>query len=122
MHTLLRGSGSTRCSFVRLSHTGKRFKPTLHCLMMLWSSMLKILNLLCMLTTIYHQKTTTLILRRDAVMNHHTDWRVYALSLVDEGITDYDTLLIACMKWMSQDDVFEMLDANELSPRFVEES
>lgn len=53
---------------------------------------------------------------------HHTDWRVYALSLVDEGITDYDTLLIACMKCMSQDDVFEMLDANELSPRFVDES
>lgn len=50
----------------------------------------------------------------------YTDWRVYALSLVDEGLTDYDTLLIACMKWMSQGDVYEMLDVNELSPRFME--
>ena len=50
--TLLLISGSTQFSCVKLSHTGKRFRPRSHCLMMQWSSMSKILSLRCMLTTI----------------------------------------------------------------------
>lgn len=47
--------------------------------------------------------------------------RDYALALVDDGLVAADTLLLAALKYLSHDDVREMLDANELSPRFTEE-
>ena len=31
------------------------------------------------------------------------------------------TMIIMCLKWMSEDDAEKMLDANELSDRFLEE-
>lgn len=43
--------------------------------------------------------------------------RDYALELIDEGVSAL-TLLTACLQYMSHDDVREMLDMNELSPRF----
>lgn len=47
-----------------------------------------------------------------------TDPRSYALAMVeDEGLSRI-YLLTACLKYMSCDDVRDMLDANELSPRF----
>ena len=46
--------------------------------------------------------------------------RDYALEMVYSGRVDRETLLIACLKYMSHDDVRDMLDANELSPRFIE--
>jgi len=52
-------------------------------------------------------------------MSHHIDWRTHAVYLVDEGVIDPHHMMIACLKWMSSDDVYEMLDANELSPRFM---
>ena len=45
--------------------------------------------------------------------------RDYALELVERG-HDPEYLLLACLKYMGHDDVREMLDANELSPRFLE--
>lgn len=36
------------------------------------------------------------------------------LRMVDEGLIDKDTLIVACLKWMSEDDVREMAKANEL--------
>lgn len=50
------------------------------------------------------------------------DPRDYALRLVDEGLIDPQFLLECALKYMSHDDVRGMLDANELSPRFSEES
>lgn len=47
--------------------------------------------------------------------------RNYALILVENGTTTADDLLLACLKYMSHDDVRECLDANELSPRFFQE-
>ena len=47
-----------------------------------------------------------------------TDPRSYALELVDMGAVPADRLLLCAMKYMSHDDVREMLDMNELSPRF----
>ena len=44
-----------------------------------------------------------------------------ALELVEEGFTTAEDLLTMCLKWMSTDDVEEMLDANELSDRFLNE-
>ena len=44
--------------------------------------------------------------------------RDYALKLVEGGLVDVNTLLLAALKFMSHDDVRGMLDANELSPRF----
>ena len=44
-----------------------------------------------------------------------------ALELVEEGLTTAEDMLTMCLKWMSTDDVEEMLDANELSDRFLDE-
>jgi len=49
-----------------------------------------------------------------------TDPRSFALELVDMGITA-DHPLLCALKYMSHDDVRDMLDCNELSPRFDEE-
>jgi len=48
--------------------------------------------------------------------------RDYAIGLVESGLVDAMTLLTAALKYMSGDDVREMLDANEWSPRFDEEN
>ncbi len=47
-----------------------------------------------------------------------SDPRDYALQLVEEGFSA-DHLLLCALKYMSHDDVRDMLDDNELSPRFV---
>ena len=44
-----------------------------------------------------------------------------ALELVEEGFTTAEDMMTMCLKWMSTDDVEEMLDANELSDRFLDE-
>ena len=47
--------------------------------------------------------------------------RDYAVALVEDGLVSAEVLLTACLKYMSHDDVRGMLDANELTPRFVED-
>jgi len=49
------------------------------------------------------------------------DPRSYALDLVDNGLSA-QILLEAALQFMSHDDVRDMLDANELSPRFDEDA
>ena len=44
-----------------------------------------------------------------------------ALELVEEGLVSADDMLIMALKYMSTDDVEDMLDCNELSERFYEE-
>tara|TARA_B100000497_G_scaffold103224_1_gene118152 strand:+ start:175 stop:354 length:180 start_codon:yes stop_codon:yes gene_type:complete len=44
-----------------------------------------------------------------------------ALELVEEGYTSYEDMLTMCLKYMSTDDVEDMLDTNELSDRFLDE-
>ena len=48
------------------------------------------------------------------------DPRDFALGLVEDGLVDTEVLLRACLGYMSTDEVRDMLDANELSPRFEE--
>ncbi len=48
-----------------------------------------------------------------------SDPRDYALQLVEHGYSA-DNLLLCALKYMSHDDVRDMLDCNELSPRFDE--
>ena len=43
-----------------------------------------------------------------------------ALELVEEGYISAEDLLTAALKYMSTDDVEDMLDCNELSERFME--
>ena len=45
------------------------------------------------------------------------DPRSFALELVDNGYSA-ENLLMACLNYMSHDQVQDMLDANELAPRF----
>jgi len=52
----------------------------------------------------------------------NTNPRDFALELVDSGMVEADHLLLCALKYMSHDDVREMLDMNELSPRFNEET
>jgi hypothetical protein len=49
------------------------------------------------------------------------DSRDKALELVENGYVSTEDLLTMCLKYMSTDDVEDMLDANELSERFTEE-
>lgn len=53
-------------------------------------------------------------------MMNDINYREVALELVDEGYVSAEDLLLACLKYMSNDDVEDMLDANELSARFYE--
>ena len=49
------------------------------------------------------------------------DARDKALELVEEGVVSAEYLLTACLKYMSIDDVEDMLDCNELSERFMDD-
>lgn len=49
-----------------------------------------------------------------------SDPRSYALELIEEG-ADMGVMLLACLNYMSHDDVRDMLDTNEQSPRFDDE-
>ena len=49
------------------------------------------------------------------------DSRDKALELVENGYVSADDMLVMALKYMSTDDVEDMLDANELSERFVED-
>jgi len=44
-----------------------------------------------------------------------------ALELVEEGMVSAEDMLTMALKYMSTDDVEDMLDCNELSERFMEE-
>ena len=44
-----------------------------------------------------------------------------ALELVEEGMVSAEDMLTMALKYMSTDDVEDMLDCNELSERFEEE-
>ena len=51
----------------------------------------------------------------------NSDPRDFALELVENQLVSADHLLLCALKYMSSDDVRDMLDSNELSPRFDEE-
>lgn len=50
-----------------------------------------------------------------------TDSRDRALELVENGMVSAEAMLTMALKYMSGDDVADMLDANELSARFHED-
>ena len=50
-----------------------------------------------------------------------TDNRDTVIEMVEDGMLDPMMALTMCLKWMSNDEVAEMLDANELSERFMED-
>jgi len=50
-----------------------------------------------------------------------TNARDKALELVEDGMVSAEDLLTMCLKYMSTDDVADMLDSNELSDRFLED-
>ena len=49
------------------------------------------------------------------------DFRDYALELIDEGSLNARDFAIMCVKYMSSNEVEDMLEANELLPRQIEE-
>ena len=50
-----------------------------------------------------------------------TNFRDVALELVDNGMVTAEQMLTMALKYMSNDDVEDMLDCNELSERFLYE-
>ena len=50
-----------------------------------------------------------------------SDNRDRLIELVEDGMIDPMMALTMCAKWMTDDEVGEMLDANELSARFHED-
>ena len=50
------------------------------------------------------------------------DARDKALELVEDGMVSAESMITMCLKYMSTDDVEDMLDTNELSERFLEEA
>ena len=50
-----------------------------------------------------------------------TNYRDIALELVDNGLVSAEDMLTMALKYMSNDDVEDMLDTNELSERFFED-
>ena len=53
-------------------------------------------------------------------MTHFTS-RDEALELVENGIVSAENMLTMALKYMSTDDVADMLDCNELSSRFMDD-
>ena len=51
-------------------------------------------------------------------MKMATDSRDKAYDMVEEGRVSAEDMMTMCLKYMSTDDVEDMLDANELSERF----
>jgi len=49
------------------------------------------------------------------------DWREYALEQVEIGTIDPELLATCLLKYMSQDDIQDCLDTNELTPRFADD-
>jgi hypothetical protein len=45
----------------------------------------------------------------------------YLLQCVEEGLLDKDTVIMACVKYMSEDDVAEMCRINEFFPASEED-
>ena len=43
-----------------------------------------------------------------------TDFRDQAVELVEDGMVDPNMMLLACLKYMSQDEVADMLEINEM--------
>jgi hypothetical protein len=60
-------------------------------------------------------------MQRGQTMQRQQNSRDRALELVEEGYISAEDLLTAALKYMSRDDVEDMLDCNELSDRFMEE-
>lgn len=50
-----------------------------------------------------------------------SDPRSFALAMVEDGLVSADHLLLCAINYMSHDEVRDMLDCNELSPRFDED-
>ena len=50
----------------------------------------------------------------------YKDYRVMALELADEGITTFENLALMCLKYMSQDEVEDMLRVNEFNEIMAE--
>ena len=49
------------------------------------------------------------------------NYRDIALELVENGMVSAEDMLTMALKYMSNDDVEDMLDTNELSERFLED-
>jgi len=44
-----------------------------------------------------------------------------AIEMAEEGMISWETLAVMALRYMSEDDVADMLDANELSERFEQD-
>ena len=50
-----------------------------------------------------------------------TDYREELLIMIENGVITAETAVEMMVRWLTSDEIAEMLDANQLSPRFMEE-
>jgi len=50
------------------------------------------------------------------------NWRTKAIEMMEEGIITPKVMAEMLIKWLTSDDIYECLDANELTPRFCEDA
>jgi hypothetical protein len=56
-----------------------------------------------------------------SISYHRQDSRDEAFALAEDGVISWEYLATMALKYMSTDDVEDMLDCNELSARFKDE-
>ena len=54
-------------------------------------------------------------------MNYWNPSREKVLEMVDNELLDCRDALVMCLKYMSEDDVEDLMEMNEISERFLEE-
>ena len=48
------------------------------------------------------------------------DWRIKAIEMMEEGLVTPEHMAAMLLRGLTSDDVYECLDANEYTPRFIE--
>jgi len=61
-----------------------------------------------------------LINYNDHTMNNTRRYTRYALELADNGILSWEQLAESCLYYMSEDDVYRMIQANDMLPEQTE--
>ena len=54
--------------------------------------------------------------------NPPTNYRTYVLEQIDDGLLDQRNLIKCFVNWLTSEDIEDMLEANQLHPRFTDDS
>ena len=52
--------------------------------------------------------------------DNRIDWRIKAIEMMEEGLIPAEEMVEMLLRWLTSDDIYECLDANEYTPRHIE--